>query len=764
MIGATLFALALPATAAAAHCPDSPLRPTVEGNYPAGCYVYEMVSPPDKGNGEAGGGLPVGTVTSDDGSRILWGADGLFVSAPTLFQINPYSSTRTSAGWSTSSPTSILPSFVPNLVDEDLSGSDGPSNVFPNGLSADGRFTVMGSDRDPATGAKQPSGLYRIDMETGTSQRITPAPVAGNPRVASDVGNQAGVTGNADFSEILFSSPGQLTPASTSVPAFEEKLYRWANGTTELISYTPSGAPQPGVLASAINDDHHSSRYLTRNSLSADGRTFWFGASSSWQYGHRLFRGEVGSTASTEIASSENPAQPGPGRGGIMGASADGQRAIFWSRSALLPGLTASNSGIGQIFLYTHSADPDGDDNLTLISADSEPADGTGDTQALLGVSDDARTVYFASANQLVSGETTAPGSKLYRWHDGTLRFIGLSPEAVTPNGDFQVSSDGRFLLYVPVPEWTGTGQAYRYDAETDQLDCVSCPTSGSPVGRTEIDFSPTAFWSTRRPLRALADDGRVVFATATPLLAADTNGMPDVYTWKDGATSLISTGRSPSLSRIGGMSTDGTSIFFYTRDALSGWDNDTRQDLYVARLDGGVPEPNPRPAENCTGDACQGSRTPAPPAPIVGSVTFAGTGDVVTPPWVSASPRVSRVQAVRSRQATLRISVPGEGRIRVSGNRLQRVNRSSSKAQRLNVRVRLSNLGERTRQRRGQVRVNVAVRFTPSEGRVRTVRVPVTFRADRASSSRSSSTRSAKSKSTASAKSSANSNAKGGR
>ncbi|MBF6620667.1 MAG: hypothetical protein ITG02_10615, partial [Patulibacter sp.] len=666
-----------------------------------------------------------------------------------LFQINGYSSARGAGAWDTTSASGVLPSFVPdNLM------APTATNVFANGMSSDGRFTVMGSDREPTTGERVPSRLYRVDLVTGAVQRITPDPVAGDPWVASNAAHQAGVVGNADFSEIFFSSDSRLTPASTGVPVFDDKLYRWANGTTELVSYSPAGAPQSGTIASSLDDLNQNAPTLVRNSMSSDGQTFWYGTGGGGFSGYPLFRGTVGQTSSTAITASENPAYPATGTGIIKGASPDGQRAVFWSRNGLVPGTTTGTLDLGHVYLYTHSANPSSDTNLTLISADAEPADGSGAVTSVLGVSDDTRTIYFASRNQLVAGETTAAGSKLYRWHDGTLHFIGLSPETVMASGDSQATPDGRYLAFSPKPAYDATGQAYRYDAVTGQLDCVSCPSSGPPVGKAQLAQRPTSYPVVTRPSRYLADDGRVTFSSTGALLPNDTNGRQDVYTWKDGELSLVSTGRSPSDSRLADASRDGNAIFFYTREALSGWDTDTIQDLYVARVDGGLPEPNPRPAEVCSGDACQGSWTPAAPAPVVGSVTFTGTGNVVTPPWTSAEPRVSRVKAVRSRTATLRVRVPAKGTVRVSGNRLRRATRTSSKAQTLRIRVRLSTLGERTRKRRGSVKVNVAVRYTPAEGRASTVRVPVTFRKAKSKSKKSKSSSSR----------TASTNAKGGR
>lgn len=743
---------AMASGATAANCPDSPLRPTVEGNYPAGCYVYEMVSPADKGSGEAGGGLDLGPVISETGDRAYFSADSVFAGAPHLFQINGFASSRGAGSWQTKSVSAFLPSIVPT----DLMSPDLPANMMADGVSVDATKFVIGSNRDPETGDLVPSRIYKVDVTTGERVRLTPDPVAGPPRV--EINNVVGsaTDGTPDLSTVLVGSGAILTP-DADIPGLTEwdlKLYHHADGQLQLASYAPNGQPQKGATVHQQDDIVGGPRRQVRNSVSADGRTYWYIQSDGFSTfaGYPLFRGEAGVQSSVRVNASENTGATVPLGGAIFhAASPDGGQAYFTSQQALVTGApSTTTSEIGQLYLYTHSANPVADQNLTLVSEDDEPADGTATTiDRVLGVTPDASTVYFSTRNQLVAGETTAAGSKIYRWRNGTLEFLRLLPGNVPTKSTSQVSDDGRYLLFLlqdpaapAVPP-----QVHRYDSSTDELACVSCPPPG--VARDEVEFArlPAAGWSTNRPGRWLSNDGRVTFATKVGLLTQDTNGLLDSYTWKDGRLSLVSSGRGNRDSRLAGASADGRSIFFFTNEQLSGWDRDTRQDLYVARVDGGLPEPNERPAEVCSGDTCQGSWTPAPPAPVVGSVTFTGAGNVVAPPWTSAEPRVSKVKAVRGRTATLRVRVPAEGTVRAAGNRLLRTTRRASKAQTLRVRVRLSTLGDRLRKRRGSVRVNVSVRFAPAEGRATTVKVPVTFRATTKNKGNSSSSRTASTK-----------------
>jgi hypothetical protein len=149
-----------------------------------------------------------------------------------------------------------------------------------------------------------------------------------------------------------------------------------------------------------------------------------------------------------------------------------------------------------------------------------------------------------------------------------------------------------------------------------------------------------------RSPSANVSENGTVLFATATPLLPDDLNGpgrdydnstVPnvlsagqDVYTYRDGELRLVSTGRSSRASYPIGISPDGRTIAFATADRLSGWDTDDSQDVYAARLGGGLPEPPP-PSFECEGDACLNPPL-VPNDPTPASANFAGSGNVVEP------------------------------------------------------------------------------------------------------------------------------------
>ncbi len=158
---------------------------------------------------------------------------------------------------------------------------------------------------------------------------------------------------------------------------------------------------------------------------------------------------------------------------------------------------------------------------------------------------------------------------------------------------DFQISADGRYAVFptrLELSEYENRGHSeiYRYDAEQDQLDCVSCTPSGA-ITTTDTLLASNGL--------NLTDDGRVFFTSSEPLVLRDTNAKKDAYQWSDGRTQLISTGASASDSGLLTVSADGTDAFFFTRQVLVPADqNGGRMKIYDARSGGGFLT-LPRPA-----------------------------------------------------------------------------------------------------------------------------------------------------------------------
>jgi Tol biopolymer transport system component len=108
---------------------------------------------------------------------------------------------------------------------------------------------------------------------------------------------------------------------------------------------------------------------------------------------------------------------------------------------------------------------------------------------------------------------------------------------------------------------------------------------------------------------QASSEDGsRVVFQTAEPLVAADTDRKSDVYVREVGAGSpeLVSVGESDqngaAVASFAGATPDGKEVFFVTTETLSTSDQDEETDIYERDLETGETHLVSLPANGCPG------------------------------------------------------------------------------------------------------------------------------------------------------------------
>lgn len=744
-LASVTLTLALPAGASAADCPSAPVRPVVDGAYPAGCYVYEKVSPAYKGNGEVAGGavLITGFRASPSGDHVIYPADSVFLGATTFPQVNAYYASRSADGWKNSALGAQLPVELP--ADRAAPVEEQPDGELPQTISDNGRWTVLGSNLVPGTRDKVLNRAYAVNLQDETVTRITPPTLNGDHPISLESNYSAPPVVVGDNERTILPTGSRLTPDALGLfGEFDTRIYNVENGTTTLVSRLPNGDPSNGKLAEQMLGGP---RALRRWSVAADGKTFWWAE----QYGPDpgpIYRGNVHAPTSDLVTRSENPAAAIEGSGWAIGGSVDGSRTAFVSGQPLTAGLSADPADQAQrLFLYTDSDTPATDRNLTLISTDGNPADTTplSVISQTAQLSDDGRTAYFwTTGKQLVAGGPVGPGQKLFRWHDGQLDYLATGTVALDDFGvplGLSLTATGRYYAFDTDADVTGDDngglvQRYVYDAESDEISCVSCG-NGSPgaVGGIAPLTEMNLMQMGPNQRRYLSTEGHVFFVTATQLVPEDTNGLADVYVWQDGEVRLVSSGRSSSDVRFADASADGSTVFFSTRDRLSAWDIDSRSDLYVARRGGGVPEPNERPVEGCVGDACQGAApTPAAP-PVLGTVTFTGSGDVPLVPWKSAAKRasVATLKRVTGTSAMLRVKVPSRGVVRVSGNGVTAARKTAKKAGTVRVTVRLSAASKKRLARSGRRTVRVTVRYQPTTGGAQTLRRNVTFQKKKA-------------------------------
>jgi hypothetical protein len=237
-------------------------------------------------------------------------------------------------------------------------------------------------------------------------------------------------------------------------------------------------------------------------------------------------------------------------------------------------------------------------------------------------------------------------------WRDGVTHLIGTTPSA----GPYvQPSPNGRYFVYETGSRGNAqVGDVYLYDAETDQKTCASCLPDGSPGDGYLPGYERYA--SNRLP-QAVTNAGEVFFTSPSRLVAADVNGVSDVYAFQDGEPSLISTGNRNYEATFADISEDGSDVFFITNQKLVGQDNDETPDLYDARIGGGFASQNPPPTQECLRDDCKATPNAGPELPFGGSEALSGPGNVNEGSPRKRCGKGAKVRKVRGKQRCVKQS-----------------------------------------------------------------------------------------------------------
>ncbi|HMJ95943.1 MAG TPA: hypothetical protein VK486_08820 [Thermoleophilaceae bacterium] len=731
--------------------------------------AYEKVSPEDKNGGDTQGSNGQTGFASPSGDELVYTASQAFDDADgTAIVGGVYRARRQPSAWLS---TPVLPPKEP------VAGTDEPNVYF---MSEDLSRAVVTTNAVLDTGAvAEECNAYVRDLDAGTYEFIAHAdPATSNGACTRAVENIVAPDASPDLSGVLIESLGELTPDAADVPPDgpqpSRKLYLWRDGQLELASVA-AGGPAAGTPTMGGAGGADSLDDILDNSISDDGSVVFF---TGWDIvgnpppqtagtNLTLYRRSGGKTVGVvaEENSLKDPCGP-PGavcvgdtfNGPVFGAaSSDGSRVFFTSGDPLVDeDNSPTGSGGGRdLYMYTHSADPENDDNLTLISRDLEPGPPDGaNVLGVLGASDDGSRVYFAAKNQIVPGEDANPADiKFYVWdEDEGVRYIGgglSNPTLIETDAEVanmlrknrakrKVSANGRSVLFLSSIPLTaddngGQPQAYLYDFAADQLVCVSCPaasTLGEPGTATSLRSSGHPFRMAADILgnpgpRILSDDGaHAFFETDGRLVPEDTNGLIDVYAWEGGAPHLISSGQSGDKSMFIDASANGERVFFGTRERLVPWDEDNLRDTYVARVGGGLPDPRPSAGTPCQGDECQG--TPAGPPALIDpfSDVFGGFGNLEPGERPSFGiRRLSKAQLAklaRGGRVMLPVRVNRAGRLSLTarakmGKRNRVVDRSSKRATKagtVGVPLQLSKASRRQLARKGKLGVSVSVRF----------------------------------------------------
>jgi hypothetical protein len=617
--------------------------------------AYELVSPGAKDGAEvglpgrgAGGGAEFSVQpeqASPSGSAVTYSSFTAFGDAQSAPAASQYLSTRGPAGWQTQN---INPLFEEGYTRDPLVG-------FSSDLSHGAVIAI----EPPLSAASYKSlpNLYLRDNAQGTLTSITTEPPT--PQVTGKVSNFCLMYegSSANSNHIVFAAyGGALLKGDPTGQGFN--LYEWSpEGGVQLLSLLPNGAPAvPAALTTVGNPGGSAggggvakclaTYVLMRRGVSASGsRAFWHYEGSYEGAKEPLFA-RVGGSETVRLDAPNVGTSGSGGQGTYWDASTDGSRVFFTAPKRLTQQPTLAAQGAPDENLYSYDFDLPEGERLTNLA----PKTGEGPhVQGVIGASEGGDFVYFVATGALAVG-AQAGKPNLYVWHDGEeLKYIATLESAdssdwsdETQRLTAEVPADGRHLAFLSTASLTGfnnrlegngapISEVYLYDFDSGQISCASCNAAGTaPTGSAAV---PT--WST--PYQAphvLSDDGRRLFFTTPDALdPVDRNGHVDVYEFERSGTGscspndpafnpdsagcdyLISSGSSSAESYFIDASSDGSDVFFSTRDRLDPFrDHDERYDIYDASVDGTAPSPLP---SECRGSCPEGgSSAPTPVLP----------------------------------------------------------------------------------------------------------------------------------------------------
>ncbi len=631
---------------------------------------YELVTPPNKGDGEDMFGVGDDGVNTDEGYAsedgehfMLWTASA-FGPFPAAFG-NVYVFSRGADGWSFQALAS--PSLGVQSTDD---------TVFdPWDFSAVGVREAVGYNDEQSVGLEGPPGGPYATLATSVTAE-EPVDVVGD---------------SEDASHVLLESREHKLPLCEAAEEHLAKeldersteLYEWtaSSGCLTLVgvkSLSHGGGllgPCGAVLGSGQSTEYAGAAH---GAVSPDGSEVIFTApdpvgtgTRCWEEGHGATPPQVYMRVDGETTVEVSAPQPGGTASApavYVGSGDDGTKVFFVTRSELTKEAVELGTKEPELYEYDTQAPPA--EQLVRVSRGEKGVEGN--VESVPAISPDGTTVYFNAGGDLALG---GEHGGLYRYDTETGTTTFVAPEqgytarplgadrwfdealhqdrgnvALDPRASYFTTADGAYLLFESSGDLTGyesdgQGELYRYHVEGQggSIVCVSCNPSGTPPSGT-AEFARSAVNHDNPaggPVRAMSENGEYVFFdTAEALVPSDTNHAIDVYEWHDGTISLISTGQdalgsyflgSSAYRNSRGETVEGGNVFFGTHSQLVPQDTDSAGDLYDARIDGGF-STNTRSGA-CEGDACDNppSAPPNPTASLLPAPPGTSFGEVKT-------------------------------------------------------------------------------------------------------------------------------------
>ncbi|HSS04960.1 MAG TPA: hypothetical protein VLK89_07220 [Solirubrobacterales bacterium] len=672
-------------------CPDDQFRDGPSARLPD-CRAYEQVTPIDKHGADAQG-TAVMTQASSAGDRVSFFSNGGLPTTGGSSGLAPFMASRGAAGWS----------FDGLLQQTDL-GYKGhvvgwSEELDPTILTGPGpgntETALYLRDSDTAALRPGPEGLQGLEDVSIAAFAADTSHLIFESRASLLPGAPAGGTKLYDLDHDTLTLVGRI-------PTSPARRCNDADGP-------PCVAVASGTVAGAYNWNEVScvgaggatcSQYTqAQNAISRDGSKVFFTDVSTNQV---YVRENAIATAHVSASQATPPDPNGEKPAAFMAATPDGSKVFFTSCEKLTDDSTAVSTGEASCTavnffesfqyqgqdLYSYDV---GSGELTDLTVDSNTDDSKGAAVlGVLGTSGDGSYVYFAANGVLAPG--ASPGNctiygesnevcNIYVWHNGLTTFVarvagrdtldwapgynqnlGGKTARVTPDGHALLFSGRQRLTGYdndnPVCEGGKCSELYHYSTLTKELSCASCNPTGTPPNSdavlgtdnriAAIDTVNFAFLS-----RNLSADGnRVFFESTDALLAADTNGVRDVYEWEaegsgscstmGGCVYLLSSGTSQDPSFFADASANGDHVFLFTSQQLVPSDRDQLVDVYDAGVGAGLPSQHELAPPTCASTACQVNPAP-PPEQTAASAVFSGPGNLHRRPAPRKCPKSKR-------------------------------------------------------------------------------------------------------------------------
>jgi hypothetical protein len=781
-------------SASAAVCANAKYR-TGPSLFLPECRAYEMVTPQGKTNIlklTTAGVANIAKFTPDGEGILYMPATGPLTEDAAAGMPTWERAHRTAAGWGAESATPpvlapftetangfprwVIPSANLDKIFFTASGVYNSEQYFSGVATYNGSAHVSDGKSDAWVSKPTWSGAQPLQGEAiATWSRFIP------------------LGGSPDLSTVYFNSFGTLTPedeTSGRTALQSMAVYKWENGELSNAGVLPDGSLSPGGSVSPDRVGQVATTTISQgdsdasldNPVSRDGKSVLFLSPDPARAAvdpslpkPQLYMA-VDGKASVLISAPEGDDESAPGTAGVAPTSDRmGTPNIPTSAYAVA---TPDHSVV--LFSTADALTDDAEGNAIVKTYRYEAADGSltylPDLDQTTATDEFGHSVKYGQIVELSETGNSmlyrAEGNLLRLWREGkpTLT-VSAGVEGALGSGKTYIlsarfSADEEVLAlnstgplrgeanHTPgAPPSTFRAQVYRYTAADDHLECISCKPGGSLTGAalsvwgpqnglSSVNGTPSGYWSNR----SMTSDGSTIyFTTATALVDEDRNTVDDVYQWRNGQLTLISTGvTGADGAQLYGVTPSGRDVFIIATDRLVEADTDGFYDIYDVRVDGGFDPPQPSAAP-CSADECQGPPAPMPALSGMGSATVNGRGNASE--GRRARVRASGFRASAARSATgsatvVRVHAPGGGHVVVNGSLVKKASRSVPKAGTYKVRVSLTGSAAAKLHRDSTLKVGLRVSFSPESGPPRTRSVQVTFKQPGAKSSRAANSR----------------------